>query len=68
MSKKKVCLLLISCGVNEQKRYGGQGSYDGINLHKNRNGLSHISQIKKKNQSFSTRNCKKTPEFGDRLS
>lgn len=47
-SKKKMCLLLISGGLNEQKWYGGQGCYDGINLYKNRNGLSHISQIMKK--------------------
>jgi len=48
MNKKKMCLLLISCGVNEQKCYGDQGCYDGINLYKNRNGLSHISQMEKK--------------------
>lgn len=39
MRKKKLCLPLISCGVSEQKRYGGQRLYDGINLDKNEVGL-----------------------------
>lgn len=48
MRKKKLCLPLISCGVSEQKRYGGQRLYDGINLDKNEVGLVvYHSQDKK---------------------
>lgn len=52
MRKRKLCLHLISCGVSEQKRYGGQRCYDGINLDKNELGLVVYQSPRKKILNF----------------
>lgn len=68
MRKKKICLPLISGGVSEQKRYGSQWCYDGINLDKNALDLVVYHSPRKKMQILThthTHTPIPTPEFGD---